>query len=67
MGSSVVTGVQNHMMACTKHFAGNSIERTRHVVDVLMDERTLREIYLPHFKACVTRGHGIDHERLQFA
>jgi beta-glucosidase len=43
-------------MACTKHFAGNSIERTRHEVDVRMDERTLREIYLPHFKACVDAG-----------
>jgi beta-glucosidase len=56
MGSSVVTGVQNHMMACTKHFAGNSIDKSRHYVDVRMDERTLREIYLPHFKACVDAG-----------
>jgi beta-glucosidase len=56
MGAAVVTGVQHHMMACTKHFAGNSIERIRNFVDVRMDERTLREIYLPHFKACVDAG-----------
>ncbi len=56
MGSSVVRGVQNHMMACAKHFAGNSIDKSRHYVDVQMDERTLREIYLPHFKACVDAG-----------
>ncbi len=56
MGSAVVRGVQKHMMACTKHFAGNSIDRSRHWVDVRMDERTLREIYLPHFKACVDAG-----------
>ena len=56
MGAAVVRGVQNHMMACTKHFAGNSIDKSRHYVDVRMDERTLREIYLPHFKACVDAG-----------
>jgi len=56
MGSSVVRGVQKHMMACTKHFAGNSIDKSRHYVDVRMDERTLREIYIPHFKACVDAG-----------
>jgi len=56
MGSATVTGVQNHMMACTKHFTANSIDLTRHIVDVSIDERTLREIYFPHFKACVDAG-----------
>lgn len=56
MGSALVTGVQNHMMACAKHFAANSMENARFSVNVEMDERTLREIYLPHFKACVDAG-----------
>ena len=56
MGAAVVSGVQEHMMACAKHFAGNSIELMRLWVDVRIVERTLREIYLPHFKACVDAG-----------
>jgi beta-glucosidase len=43
--------VQAHnVMGCAKHFALNSIEETRTGVDVRVDERTLREVYLPHFK-----------------
>jgi beta-glucosidase len=56
MGSSLVQGVQEHVMACVKHFAANSIENARFRVSVEMDERTLREIYLPHFKMCVDSG-----------
>ena len=56
MGSALVTGVQKHMMACVKHFAANSMENARFKVNVEMDERTLREVYLPHFKACVDAG-----------
>jgi len=56
MGSALTRGVQKHMMACVKHYAGNSIENARFKVSVEMDERTLREIYLPHFKACVDEG-----------
>src|SRR5262249_13387676 len=36
----------------------NSIERTRMEVDVRVDERTLREIYLPHFRMAVDAGVG---------
>jgi len=56
MGSALTRGVQKHMMACAKHYAANSMENARFKVDVEMDERTLREIYLPHFKACVDEG-----------
>ncbi len=43
--------VQLHnVMGCAKHFALNSIEETRTKVDVRVDERTLREVYLPQFK-----------------
>ncbi len=56
MGSAFVKGVQKYAMACAKHFAGNSIEDSRFYVNVVMDERTLREVYLPHFKMCVDAG-----------
>ena len=56
MGVGNVLGVQKHVMADAKHFAANSIEDTRFFVNVKMDERTLREIYLPHFKKCVDAG-----------
>ncbi len=47
----IVEAAQAHnVMACAKHFALNSIEETRMSVDVKVDERTLREVYLPHFK-----------------
>lgn len=51
-----VQGLQKYVLANPKHFAANSIERTRFQVDVSLDERTLREIYLPHFRAAVHEG-----------
>jgi len=43
--------VQAHnVMGCAKHYALNSIEETRTKVDARVDERTLREVYLPHFR-----------------
>ncbi len=56
MGAALVRGVQKHMMACAKHFALNSMENMRFEVNVQVDERTLHEIYLPHFKRCVKEG-----------
>lgn len=54
MGAALTRGVQAHgVMACAKHYALNSMENMRFKVDVTVDERTLREIYLPHFKKCV--------------
>ncbi|MHA1914801.1 MAG: beta-glucosidase [Promethearchaeota archaeon] len=55
-GVALLRGVQNHIMACAKHYACNSIENTRFELDVSIDERTLREVYLPHFKNCVDAG-----------
>jgi len=43
-------------MATIKHFAANSIEDARFKINVKMDERTLREVYLPHFKRCIEEG-----------
>ncbi|KAF5568920.1 maltose permease [Fusarium phyllophilum] len=42
-GSALTQGVQNHIMACVKHFALNSIENARFRVDVQVDEDVLHE------------------------
>lgn len=52
-----VRGMQaEQVVACIKHFAANNQEQQRGSVDVEMDERTLREIYLPAFEAGVREG-----------
>lgn len=57
MAMDFVRGVQAEgVIASAKHFAANSIEDTRHQVDVTLDERTLREVYLPHFRRLVVEG-----------
>ena len=56
MGAATVEGAQEHLMACAKHLACNSMEEARFFVDVRIGERTLREIYLPHFEKCVRAG-----------
>mgnify|MGYP003668688106 CR=1 FL=1 len=57
MGLSLMNGVQSqNVMACAKHYAANSIENSRFYVDVKMNERTLREVYLPHFKKLSDNG-----------
>lgn len=56
MGVAFVQGVQQYVLANPKHYAANSIEATRLQVDVTIDERTLREIYLQHFRAAVHEG-----------
>ena len=53
LGAAFVEGVQEHVMAVVKHYAANSIEDTRLEVDVHLAERTLREVYLPHFRRIV--------------
>ena len=56
MGSALTRGAQNHVMACVKHFALNSMENARFTVDVVVDERALHEVYLPHFRRVVESG-----------
>ncbi|MGE5497106.1 MAG: glycoside hydrolase family 3 C-terminal domain-containing protein [Syntrophothermus sp.] len=52
-----IKGVQNsNVIACVKHFAVNNQETNRGTVSAELDERTLREIYLPAFKAAITEG-----------
>ena len=53
-----IQGVQSQgVIATVKHYAVNSQEYNRHNVSADLDERTLREIYLPAFEAAVTKGH----------
>jgi beta-glucosidase len=57
MGVAFIRGVQRHAIASAKHFALNNIENTRYWVNVSVDERALREVYLPHFRMAVQDGH----------
>ncbi len=56
MAVAFVSGVQEYVLANPKHYAANSIEDTRFELDVTVDERSLREIYLPHFRRAVLEG-----------
>lgn len=57
MGSALAEGVQEQgVIACVKHFAFNQMEISRFQVDIDCDERTAREVFLPHFKKCIDRG-----------
>ena len=57
MAVATLEGVQrNNVMACAKHYALNSIEMARTKLNVNVDERTLREVYLPHFNRAVDGG-----------
>ena len=52
-----IKGVQSNGVAtCVKHFALNNHETNRHTTNVIVDDRTLYEIYLPAFKAAVQEG-----------
>ena len=47
---------QNGVIACPKHYALNSIEDLRFSVNAVASDRTLYDVYLPHFKKCVDAG-----------
>ncbi len=52
-----IQGLQsNGVAACVKHYALNNDENYRHQVNVIVDDRTLYEIYLPAFKAAIEEG-----------
>lgn len=57
LAAAYVRGVQSHEVAVTvKHFVGNDTEIDRMTVNVEVDERVLRELYLRPFEACVEAG-----------
>lgn len=57
MGAALAQGLQHHnVIATVKHFALNSMENARFKVDVRCDDRTMREVYLPHFKRILDAG-----------
>jgi len=54
-----VKGIQiQHVAACIKHFAANNQETERGFINEIIDERALREIYFPAFKAAVQQGNA---------
>jgi beta-glucosidase len=53
-----IQGIQAQgVWACAKHYVCNDEEENRTNVHIVVDERTLREIYLPPFEAAVKVGH----------
>ncbi len=56
LGAAWIEGIQAQGVgASLKHFAANNQETRRMTVNTVVDERTLREIYLPAFETAVTR------------
>ena len=62
LGSKLVPEIikkiqEQGVWACTKHYVCNDQEANRTNINTIIDERTLREIYLPPFEAAVKEGH----------
>lgn len=59
MAAGYVRGIQSQgVYACPKHFAVNSQELRRMAMNAVVDERTLREIYLTGFEIAVKEGNA---------
>ena len=57
IAAAYIKGVQGQgVIATVKHYACNNSEYDRHKSNSVVDERSLREIYLPAFKRCVDEG-----------
>lgn len=54
MAAPIVEAVQNHRIAaCLKHYAANNQETNRRYINAVIDERTLREIYIRAFEGII--------------
>ncbi|MDX8045277.1 glycoside hydrolase family 3 C-terminal domain-containing protein [Gracilibacillus sp. S3-1-1] len=57
LSASYIKGIQSKgISACVKHFAANNQEERRMTIDTIIDERTLREIYLTAFEIAIQEG-----------
>ncbi|QOY35244.1 beta-glucosidase family protein [Anaerobacillus isosaccharinicus] len=57
LAAGMIKGIQSHgISACVKHFAVNNQEERRMSIDTIVDERTLREIYLTAFEIAIKEG-----------
>lgn len=57
LAAGMIKGIQSHgISACVKHFAVNNQEERRMSIDTIVDERTLREVYLTAFEIAVKEG-----------
>src|SRR6185369_2506853 len=56
MASALAAGIQQHVVACAKHFAANNVENNRSMQNAVMDEQTLREVFGRHFEMVVQDG-----------
>ena len=57
LAAGMIRGIQsNGISACVKHFAVNNQEERRMAIDTIVDERTLREVYLTAFEMAIKEG-----------
>lgn len=57
MGAAFIKGVQSEGVgACVKHYIGNNQENHRQIINNIIDEQALHEIYLSNFKTAITKG-----------
>ena len=57
LAAALIAGLQaGGVGACIKHFVANDQETDRHTIDALVDERTLREVYLRPFEAAIAEA-----------